>query len=560
MWRDIRQSMRHLNRYQEILKVFVKYGFLDVVDKIKIGLIPDMAKKMLPKTEKKGLAHLEKSVRLRMAFEELGTTFIKLGQMLSLRPDLIPPEIAHEFSKLQDDVAAEPFEKIEPYLVKEYQKSISEVFADFDKTPLAAASMAQVYKAKIKSGEIVAVKILRSNLKQKITTDIDILSNLAQLLVKYIPESKLYDPLGIVKEFDKTIRKEQNLMLEGRNIDAFRRYAKDDSTLKIPIVYWDFSTEKILVTEFIDGIKISEINIMDEKGIDRKEVAKNGANTLLKQIFEYGFFHADPHPGNLFVLPGNIIAPIDFGMMGRIDEEMKKDLLDILRGLVDKDAYRITRVLLRIGLLEDHVNSRALERDILDFIDRYYGIPLNQLDAAIPLNEFMELIREYQIKLPADLVMMGKALVMTEATGVKLYPEFNLLNLLLPYTRRAFLDSINPLNHYKKIFNILEQSSALLKGLPEDLQYLLLKLKKDKIKINLEHQGLDNFAKEMDRSSNRISFSLVIAALIIGSSFIIQIDKGAMLLGYPALGVIGYVLASVLGVWLLIGIVKSGKL
>jgi ubiquinone biosynthesis protein len=299
---------------------------------------------------------------------------------------------------------------------------------------------------------------------------------------------------------------------------------------------------------------------MDEKGIDRKEVAKNGANTLLKQIFEYGFFHADPHPGNLFVLPGNIIAPIDFGMMGRIDEEMKKDLLDILRGLVDKDAYRITRVLLRIGLLEDHVNSRALERDILDFIDRYYGIPLNQLDAAIPLNEFMELIREYQIKLPADLVMMGKALVMTEATGVKLYPEFNLLNLLLPYTRRAFLDSINPLNHYKKIFNILEQSSALLKGLPEDLQYLLLKLKKDKIKINLEHQGLDNFAKEMDRSSNRISFSLVIAALIIGSSFIIQIDKGAMLLGYPALGVIGYVLASVLGVWLLIGIVKSGKL
>ena len=198
-----------------------------------------------------------------------------------------------------------------------------------------------------------------------------------------------------------------------------------------------------MVTEFIDGIKISEINTMDEKGIDRKEVAKNGASTLLKQIFEYGYFHADPHPGNLFVLPGNIIAPIDFGMMGRLDEEMKKDLLDILRGLVDKDAYRITRVLLKIGLLEDQVNSRALERDILDFIDRYHGIPLNQLDAAIPLNEFMELIQEYQIKLPADLVMMGKALVMSEATGVRLYPEFNLFELLTPYARRAFFDSLN---------------------------------------------------------------------------------------------------------------------
>jgi len=560
MLRDIRQSMRHLSRYQEILKVFVKYGFWDVVTKIKIGLIPDLTKKVLPQIEKKNLAFLGTPVRLRMAFEELGTTFIKLGQMLSLRPDLIPPEIAQEFTKLQDDVAAEPFEEVEHNLEKEYQKSISEVFADFDKAPLAAASMAQVYKAKLESGEIVAVKILRSNLKQKITTDIDILSNLAQLLVKHIPGSKLYDPVGIVKEFDKTIRKEQNLMLEGRNIDTFRRYAKDDPTLKIPTVYWEFTNEKILVTEFIDGIKISEINAMDEIDIDRKEVANNGANTLLKQIFEYGFFHADPHPGNLFVLPGNIIAPIDFGMMGRLDEEMKKDLLDILRGLVDKDAYRITRVLLKIGLLEDQVNSRALERDILDFIDRYHGIPLNQLDAAIPLNEFMELIQEYQIKLPADLVMMGKALVMSEATGVKLYPEFNLFKLLIPYTHRAFLDSINPLNHYKKIFNILEQSSDLLKGLPEDLQYLLLKIKNDKLKLNLEHKGLDNLTKEMDRSSNRIAFSLVIAALIVGSSLIIQIDKGPMLFDYPVLGVVGYVLASVLGVWLLIGIMKSGKL
>ena len=560
MLRDIRKSIRHLTRYQEILRVFVKYGFWDVVTKIKIGLIPDMAKKILPQIEKKGFTHLEKSVRLRMAFEELGTTFIKLGQMLSVRPDLIPPEIAQEFSKLQDDVAAEPFEKVELILVQEYNKSLSKLFSEFDKTPLAAASMAQVYKAKLKSGEIVAVKILRSNLKQKIATDIDILSNLAQLLMKHIPESKLYDPVGIVKEFNKTIKKEQNLMLEGRNIDTFRGYAKDDPTLKIPLVYWDYTTDKILVTEFIDGIKISEINTMDEKGIDRKEVAKNGASTLLKQIFEYGYFHADPHPGNLFVLPGNIIAPIDFGMMGRLDEEMKKDLLDILRGLVDKDAYRITRVLLKIGLLEDQVNSRALERDILDFIDRYHGIPLNQLDAAIPLNEFMELIQEYQIKLPADLVMMGKALVMSEATGVRLYPEFNLFELLTPYARRAIFDSLNPLNHYKRIFNILEQSTDLLRGLPEDLQSLLMKIKNDKMILNLEHKGLDNFTREIDRSSNRISFALVIAALIIGSSFVIQIDKGPMLFDYPALGVIGYVLASVLGVWLLIGILKSGKL
>lgn len=560
MKRNIRKSIRHLNRYQVILRVFLKYGFWDIVNKIKIGLIPDITKKIMPQIEKKELAVLDTPVRLRMAFEELGATFIKFGQMLSLRPDLIPPEIAQEFSKLQDEVSAEKFEDIEKQMELEYHKPILKVFKDFNKTPLAAASMAQVHKAKLKSGEEVAVKILRPNLKRLIETDVDILLNLAQLIEKHIPESRLYDPVGIVKEFDKTICKEQNLIIEGRNIDIFNRNSKEDPTIKTPLVYWDYTTEKILVTELIHGIKISDLQTMDDSGIDRKQVAENGASSILKQIFEYGFFHADPHPGNIFVLPDNIIAPIDFGMMGRIDEEMREDLLDILRGIVDKDAYRITRILLKIGLVEDQINSRALQRDILDLIDRYYGIPLNQIDATIPLNEFMELIREHCIKLPSDLVMMGRAIVISEAVGVKLYPEFNLFDLLIPYTKGLFFNRINPLNQYKLILRILEQSADLLKGLPEDIQNILLKIKNDKLTMNLEHKGLNDFTREMDRSSNRISFSLVIASLIVGSSLVIQLDKGPFIWGYPALGVVGYVLASIFGIWLLISIIRSGKL
>lgn len=560
MKRDIRKSIRHLNRYQEILRVFIKYGFWDIVAKIQIGLIPDIAKRILPQIEKKELAVLGIPVRLRMAFEDLGPTFIKFGQMLSLRPDLIPPEIAQEFSKLQDEVAAEPFEEIESQMNREYKKPFSEMFAGFDRTPLAAASMAQVHKAKLKSGEEVAVKILRPNIKRQIETDVGILLNLAQLVEKHIPESNLYDPTSIVKEFDKTIRKEQNLILEGRNIDIFRRNMQEEPTIKTPLVYWDYTTEKILVTEYIHGIKISDLQALDKAGIDREQVAKNGTSSILKQIFEHGFFHADPHPGNIFVLPGNIIVPIDFGMMGRIDDEMKEDLLDILRGIVEKDAYRITRVLLKIGLIEEQINSRALQRDILDLIDRYHGIPLNQLDATIPLNEFMELIREHHIKLPPDMVMMGRAMVISESVGVKLYPEFNLFDLLIPYTKGIFFDRFNPLVQYRQILRILEQTTDLLKSLPEDLQNILLKIKNDRLSIKFQHQGLEDFTRELDRSSNRIAFSMVIAALIVGSSLVIQLDKGPLIWDFPALGVIGYVLASFLGIWLLISILKSGKL
>ncbi len=560
MKKNIRKSMRNLSRYKEILRVFVKYGFWDIIAKIQIGLIPDIAKKILPQIEKKELAILGIPIRLRMAFDELGSTFIKLGQMLSLRPDLIPPEYAREFSKLQDEITPVPFGGIEKQFTKEFGKPYSEIFAEFNKEPLAAASMAQVHIAKLKSGEDVAVKILRPNIKQLIESDLDILLNLSQLVEKHIPESKLYNPVSIVQEFKSNIRKEQNLALEGRNIDIFRRNNKDDQTIKVPVVYWDYTSEKILVTELIRGIKISDLSTLDNTGIDRKQVAENGAKSILKQIFEFGFFHADPHPGNIFVLSDNVIVFIDFGMMGRIDDEMREDLLDILHGVINKDAHKITRVLLKIGLVEDQINSRALQRDILDLIDRYYGIPLNQIDSAVPLNEFMELIRNHRIKLPADLVMMGRAIVMSESVGLQLYPEFNLFDSLIPYTKGIFLKRINPLYQSRQIFRIMEQIGDLLKSLPEDLQNILLKIKTDKFTINLEHKGLDDFTKEIDRSSNRISFSLIIASLIIGSSFIIQLDKGPMLFDYPALGIIGYVLATVLGIWLLFGIIKSGKL
>ena len=556
----LRKSLRHLNRYREILRILVKYGFWDVVEKIQVGLIFDISKKILPRMEKKEYAILGTPVRLRMAFEELGPTFIKFGQMLSVRPDLIPPQIAEEFTKLQDEVAPVPFQILKPVIEKEYGATLSETFTQFDENALAAASMAQVYRARLKNGEEAAVKILRPNIHQIIETDLEILFNLAELIEKHIPESKLYDPVGIVNEFAKTIRKEQNLISEGRNIDIFHRYMQKEDYIKIPIVYWEYTTEKILVTEFIQGIKISDLEALDKAKIDRKQVAENGTKSILKQVFEFGLFHADPHPGNLFVLPGNVIAPVDFGMVGRIDEDMKTDLLDILRGIVDKDAYRISRTLLNVGMIEDQVNMRELQRDLLDYLDRYYGVPLEQLNTARLLTEFMELVRNYRIKLPPDMVMMVKALTISESVGRELDPEFNMFDLLIPYTKHMFYQRWNPAYQYRNLNRMLDMGIDLLKSLPDDIRNILLKLKKDQITIRFQHQGLEHLTRELDRSSNRISFSLIIASLIIGSSLVIQLEKGPFLWGYPALGIIGYILASLFGFWLIIAIFRSGKL
>lgn len=559
MKRNIRKSISNLKRYQEILKVFAKYGFSDVVNKISIALLPEIAKNLLL-VQGRNLNAISTPIRLRMAFEELGATFIKLGQMLSLRPDFIPAEFVIEFSKLQDNVQKDEIEEIKSVLLKEFGKPISEIFLEFDETPIAAASIAQVHKAKLKIGELVAVKILHPGVEKKIDSDLEILMDLAKLTEAHIPESQFYKPVEIVKEFGKTIKKELNLVLEGHNIDTFRNYLQEDPTIKIPIVYWDYTSERVLVTEFINGIKISELQINEVSDIDRKQVAENAANSLLKQAFEMGIFHADPHPGNVFVLPGNILAPIDFGNVGRIDEEMRDGLLEILMGTVDKDPHRIARVLVNIGVVDGHLNLRELKLDLMEFLDHYYKVPLKRLNSSKLINEFIELIRAHQIKLPPDIIVMGRTLLISEAVARNLYPQFNIVELLIPFTKKAFINKLNPFARYRSLIRTVEESFDLLKKLPEDLHSILYKFRNDKFTIVFKHHGLEEFAREIDRSSNRLSFAIIIAALIIGSSLIILLDRSSFLWGYSTIGIIGFIIASILGMWLLIGIIRSGKL
>jgi ubiquinone biosynthesis protein len=559
MKRNIRDSISTLKRYQEIFRVFIKYGFNDIVNKISIAKRMRIDKNLLS-TQGENLNALSSSVRFRMAFEELGATFIKLGQMLSLRSDFIPEAFAVELSKLQDSVQKDEIEKIKSVLTEEYGKPINDVFLEFDETPIAAASIAQVHKAKLKNGEVVAVKILHPGAAEKINSDLEILKSLSRLIETHIPESRPYQPVEIINEFDKTIKKELNLVFEGHNIDTFRNHFQDDPTIKIPIVYWEYSTESILVTEFINGIKISELLKNEVADIDPKQVTMNSANSLMKQIFEIGIFHADPHPGNIFVLPGNIIAPIDFGNVGRIDDEMRNAFIEMIMGIVDQDPHRITRALINIGFVDDNTNLRGLKIDLMEFISHYYKVPLNRINLSKLIDEFIELLRTHQIKLPADLSVLIRTLAISEAVARELYPQFNFAEILIPFTKKAYLNKLNPFTRFRSLIRTAEESFDILKKLPEDLQNILYKFRNNKFTITFKHDGLEEFSRKIDSASNRLSFAIIIAALIIGSSIIMYLSKGNLPWDYPVIGIGGFVVASVLGIWLLIGIMRSGKL
>ena len=554
------RTYRNVKRYRQIWTILFRYGFDDVLDKLKIDYYIQLGKKIIPKFKPQELETITTAQRLRLAFEELGPTFVKLGQMLSVRPDLIPESYINEFQKLQDEVPPFPSEQAILEIETHLGNPVDQLFSSFEQAPLAAASIAQVHRAVLTNGEHVVIKIQRPNIQAVIETDLNILFDLVGLLEKRVPESELYNPMAIAQEFAKTIRRELDFIREARNIDRFRRNFKDDDTVYVPWVNWELTTGRVLTMEYIDGIKASELAKLDTAGLDRKIIAYNGAQAILKQVFEFGFFHADPHPGNIFILPNNVIAPIDYGMMGSLDDELMEAAGDILTAVVKKDINKIIRVFTDIGIMENELDLRGLKADLTDFLDRYYQVPLYQLDMGKIINELTEVIRKYRIRLPADLTLMAKAMVTEEGVGRSLDPDFDLIALAKPYVEKLMIRKFDPRRYMKDASYTLDNFYRLLKVLPEELRAIITKIKKGELTIKFEHQGLEFLVSELDKASNRLSFSMVIAALIIASSFIIQIDKGPYLFGFSAFGIVGYFGAAILGLWLIIGIMRSGKL
>jgi len=498
--------------------------------------------------------------RVRLAFEELGPTFIKFGQVLSSRPDLLSTEFVKELTKLQDSVPPFPFGDVEALIEAQFGRPLTEVFASFEEEPLAAASLAQVHRARTKAGDEVAVKVQRPGIEEIIETDIRILHGLAALCERHLLESRYYEPVRIVDEFARTIRREMDFVREGRNIDRFRKYFAGDETVYIPKAFWDLNAPKVLTMEYIHGIKISELEQLQAAGMDRKTIAISGANLILKEIFEFHFFHADPHPGNIFVLENNVIAPVDFGMIGILDEEIVRQLGIVFTAIVKKDVDMLVNVLLNIGLAPEPVDRNTFRLELADFLERYYELPLKQLIIRIIINDLMGIIRRYRLRFPPELVMMAKALMINQGVGTMLYPEFNIIEHARPYVQKLMMRRLDPARQLKEFSKLIGETAMFFKKLPSDLQEILSKMRKDELGIRFEHRGLERLIGEFDRSSNRLSFAMIIAALIIGSSLVFQTGAGPKLFGYPLLGLAGFLAASILGIWLLVGILRSGRL
>ena len=558
---QINRNIRSLKRYRHVFGILIKYGFGHIVEQLNIDYYLKLGKRIISLgTVSRELERLPQATRFRLALEELGPTFIKLGQVLSTRPDIIPADVLEELEKLQDRIPAVPTDQIRAQVHRELGYPTEELFKNFEETPLATASIAQVHRGTLKNNKQIVCKIRRPNIESVIETDIDILMGLAYLVEKHLPGGNMYDPIGLVKEFRRTIHRELDFSREGRTMDRFAANFAADETVHIPKVFWDYTGQTVLTLEYVSGIKISQVDELKKAGYDLRVIAENGADNFLKQVFIHGLFHADPHPGNIHILPGNVICLFDFGMVGRLDEDLKLFLTELLLCLLRRDVDQIISQLLYSGDLHDEANLKNLKHDLSEFIDDYYDIRLQDLKIGKLLTDFIEILTEYRIKFPSNLMLLARALFTMEGLGKQLDPNFNMVEQLKPFAEQIIKDHYSPGNIAKDVAQTLQSYHSLGKNLPNDIKKFINRINRNKFKIDIEHRGLERLANDLDKSTNRISFSLVISALVVGSSLIMQTNKGPILLGFPILGLFGYSVAGFLGLGLAIAILRSGRM
>ena len=555
----LNRNVRSLKRYRQIVSVLAGYGLGQLFEYLNLSQVVAASRRMLHCPGKR-VAHLSAQQRLRLAMEELGPTFIKLGQLLSTRTDIIPSPFIQEFALLQDSVPAIPFAEIRAEIERELGCPVASRFAYLEEGALAAASIAQVHRARLASGEEVAVKVRRPGVQEAVETDIDILLGLAALLERHLPGSDIYDPVAVVREFAGTIRREMDFSREGHAIERVRENFAGDATLHFPRVFWGATARGVLTTEFVSGIKVSDLAAIEAAGLDRREIARRGAVAFLKMVLEHGYFHGDPHPGNVLILPGNVICLIDFGMVGRLDHALKSYLTDLLFAVIDKDVDGLIDTIVAAGETGEGLNTRTLRKGLGEFIDCYYEIPLREIEVGRMLLEFIDLVSTHRIRVNPDLTLLVKVLVMVEGMGRDLDPQFDMAGHLAPFMKQALIERRSPGRLLKEAAQGADAYLALARNLPHDLKEVLDKIKRNKFRIDLEHRGLDRFSRELDRSANRLSLSLIIAALLIGSSIAMQTNRGPLLWGLPAFALVGFSCAGLVGFWWMIAILRSGRL
>jgi len=556
MLRSPQRHLKHLRRYREIARVLIRHGFGGVVDQL--GLLPALS---LPRRLLRGTAGppLSPPEHLRLAIEELGPTFIKLGQILSTRPDLVPPAYIRELIKLQDRVPPAEWEAIRERIEAELGGPLENLFASFDTEPLAAASLAQVHAATLSSGEEVVVKVQRPGIEEIIAVDLEILFDLAHLIQERTPLGEIYDLTEIAEGFAFTLRAEMDYRREGRNADRFRRNFADEPTLYIPKVYWDYTTHRVLVLERIRGIRIDDIEALDAAGVDRHQVAENAARIIIKEVLIDGFFHADPHPGNFFVMDGAVIGAMDFGMVGRLSPTLRSELIRLYIVAINLDSEGIVEQLIRMGAADYRVDRMGLQRDLERLLDKYYGLPLKEIRAREVMEEVMPIAFRHHLRLPSELWLLGKTLAMMEGVGLKLDPDFDIFEVSEPYVRRFVWQMVSPRLWGRRFLKGLGDWGELFTTLPRRAPRILDRLEQGGLEFTMSLKETDRAIGRLDRIANRLTISILIAALIVSLALLMPL-VAAEGQGFAFwLLVIGFVVAALLGLMLLISIWRAGR-
>ena len=547
--------LRGLKRYQEIAQALVKYGYVDIVEALRLRRPLRLGQRLIGMSEGPSAT---KPQRLRMLCEELGPTFIKFGQLLSTRADLLSSAYLRELALLQDHAPSEDFTVIRAIVQEELRQPLMALFANIETVPLAAASMAQVHRATRRDGQRVILKVQRPHIPQIIAADLDILRDLARLAERYVTDVRPFHPVGLVEEFARTMMHELDFRHELRNLERCARNFADDATVFIPTPYPELTTARVLTMAYVEGVKITDGDALVQAGLEPKSVAVCGANALLKQIFVHGFFQGDPHPGNLVVLPGSVIAILDYGIFGSIDTETREQLATLLFGVVQCDANKMVRALVELGVMDAEGDRRQLRRDVSMLVETYISVPLERLDLSAMLDEMLRIVHCHSLQIPPEFFLLVRALTTAESLGRELDPDFNIATHVRPFAERLVLERYDPRYLLRKVGVTSEEASDLLMFLPSALTQIVEKLRRGELHIGLEVQQLDRWIREFDTASNRLTLAIILAASIIGSSLIIQTRMPPLLFGYPALGLLGFIISAVLGLGLVIAILRSG--
>lgn len=554
---SIPQFFRNVKRWTDILALLSKYGLADWLS----GTNVEFIKSRLKHRDGEVLARFTREARIRLVLTELGPTFIKLGQLLSTRPDVVGEELAAELSQLQASTPADPPQVVRDLIARELGQPLEELFEEFDDIPIASASIGQVHLARLFTGERVVVKVQHANIETIVNEDLDVLAGLAQL-AESIPEFAPYRPTATVAEMARTLRRELDFGREERNLQQFGEIFALEPTIRIPRAFTELCTSRVLTMDFIEGTRLTETGRLLADGIDLEQIARRGARLYMDMIFVHGFYHADPHPGNLLILPGNVIGLLDFGMVGRIEERMREDIEEMMLAITNHDVPMLVTVIKRLGSVPPNLDEAALANDVADFVGHYSTQALDRFDLSGALRDMTQIIRRYHIQLPPQVALLIKVLVTLEGTTQLLTPRFSLMEVMQPYHRKMVLRRFSPARQWRKLRRLYMEVEQLVEVLPRRVLQLFEQMQEGKFDVHLDHRGLSP-------SVNRLVLGMLASALYLGSSLMLTRQVPPLLFQHETwlglkdisiFGLTGCAVAVLMGLRLVLAIVKSGHL